>query len=138
MFPFEIEEEEQIEQVEEQKEPKEYEIDFQTGQLTGRMVTGLEAIKTWAWLALQVPRYRFVQYSWDYGNELEELVSHTHTQDYIQAEAERMVQECLCVNPWILGVEEVTCERRENTVLITVHILTEYGEGDVDVRADDL
>ena len=36
MFPFDLEDEEEIE-IEEQKEPKDWEIDFKTGKLTGRV-----------------------------------------------------------------------------------------------------
>ena len=39
--------------------PKEYGIDFKTGQLTGEIVEGLEAVKVWIWLVLQTPRYRY-------------------------------------------------------------------------------
>ncbi len=44
-FPAYIEDEEYIEGLEEEKEtPKEYGIDFSTGQLTGQIVEGLEAV----------------------------------------------------------------------------------------------
>lgn len=39
--------------------PVDYEIDFNTGRLTGGIVEGVEAIKVWIWLALQIERYRF-------------------------------------------------------------------------------
>ena len=51
MFPFDLEDELEIIQ-EETKEPKDYEIDFKTGKLTGRMVTGIKAIEQWIYLAL--------------------------------------------------------------------------------------
>ena len=50
LFPTYIESETETEQIEESKIPKEYEIDFKTGQLTGRIVEGAEAIKVWIWL----------------------------------------------------------------------------------------
>ena len=44
--------------------PKEYGIDFNTGQLTGRIVEGIEAIKVWVWLCLRTQRFRYPIYSW--------------------------------------------------------------------------
>lgn len=44
MFPFDIEDEEVDVEVEEAEEPADYEIDFETGNLTGRIITGLDAI----------------------------------------------------------------------------------------------
>ena len=35
--------------------PVEFGIDFKTGKMTGGKVTGLNAIKVWAWNALQTP-----------------------------------------------------------------------------------
>ena len=45
---------------------REYELDFETGKLTGRIVTGVDAICVWAYLALKAKRYRWVIYSWYY------------------------------------------------------------------------
>ena len=68
LLPTYIEDDEELEQQEESQTPKEYEIDFKTGQLTGNIVEGLEAIKIWIWLVLQTPRYRYYVYTWDYDN----------------------------------------------------------------------
>lgn len=55
MFPFEETEEET--QEENLYIPREYGIDFETGQLSGKMVEGYDALLVWAWLALRTPRY---------------------------------------------------------------------------------
>ena len=61
MFPYDIEEEEVDEEQdqEEQSIPVEYGIDFETGQLTGKKVYGIEALKVWIWNALVTDRYRY-------------------------------------------------------------------------------
>ena len=76
MFPFVDTEEENTE--EEQYIPKEYGINFETGQLSGKIVEGYDAILVWAWLALHTPRYRYYIYSEDYGQEYEDLVGKKH------------------------------------------------------------
>ena len=57
MSPFEETEEET--QEENLYIPREYGINFETGQLSGKMVEGYDALLVWAWLALRTPRYRY-------------------------------------------------------------------------------
>ena len=45
------------------------------------VVSGLEAVKSWAWRAIQTARYRHSSFSWDYGCELENLVGQPYGQD---------------------------------------------------------
>ena len=45
---------------------------FTNGRNT--VVTGVEAVKVWAWKALQTPKGRYKAYSWNFGNELEALI----------------------------------------------------------------
>ena len=129
LLPAYIEEDEEIEeQKEEIKQPKEYGIDFKTGQLTGGIVEGKEAVKVWIWLALQTPRYRYYIYTWDYGNEFEDLIGHGYTDEYIEAEAQRMTEDCLLVNEHIQGITEFRTDRTGGTLTITFTANTIYGD----------
>lgn len=128
LFPTYIEDDETLEPEEETKTPKDYEIDFTTGQLTGRIVEGLEAIKVWIWLALKTPRYRHYIYSWDYGNEFEDLIGQGYTEEYIEAEAQRMTEDCLLVNEHIQSITNfsVTMDGDQLTISFTANTI--YGE----------
>lgn len=127
LFPAYIENDETLEAAEERKTPKEYEIDFKTGQLTGRIVEGLEAIKVWIWLTLQTARYRYYIYSWDYGNEFEDLIGQGYTEEYIEAEAHRMTEDCLLVNENIQSISDfaVNMEKEKLKISFTAHTI--YG-----------
>ena len=103
MFPFEETEEET--QEENLYIPREYGIDFETGQLSGKMVEGYDALLVWAWLALRTPRYRYYIYSEDYGQEYENLVGKSYSEELTDSELERMTEECLTENPYITGIE---------------------------------
>lgn len=46
------------------------------------MVTGLEAVKGWAWRAIATARYRYLHFSWSYGCELEALVGQPYRADH--------------------------------------------------------
>lgn len=131
-FPFDVEDLE-IETEEEEETPREYEIDFSTGELTGRIVEGLDAIKVWIYLALRVPRYRHVIYSWDYGNELETLVGQGYTKDHLELEVNRMLEEALLINENILSIDNLEVTQESDKISVSFTANTLYGEVDVNV-----
>ena len=129
LLPTYIEEDETLEEHEDElKTPKEYEIDFSTGQLTGKIVTGKEAIKVWIWLALKTPRYRYYIYSWDYGQEFEDLIGQGYTDEYIETETQRMTEDRLLVNEHIDSITDYSMSNQNGTVTISFTANTMYGE----------
>jgi len=111
----------------EKKTPKEYEIDFKTGQLTGKIVEGLEAIKVWIWLTLQVARYRYHIYTWDYGSEFEDLIGQGYTDEHIEAEAHRMTEDCLLINEHIQSISDFSTNLNGSKLQISFTVNTIYG-----------
>lgn len=102
LFPAYIEDEETTEELTEELEtPREFGIDFSTGQLTGTIVEGAEAIKVWIYLALKIARYRYFICSWQYGNEIEDLYGQGYSTEHLESEISRMVEECLLENEYI-------------------------------------
>ena len=134
MFPFEEDTEEEDINEEEEWYPKEYEVDFATGKLTGKIVEGSKAIAARCYLALLIPRYKYYQYSWDYGSELRELIGSNNSDEYIESEVNRFVTECVSENPYVNGIENIQIERQESTLKITFTIITDYGEEEVDIN----
>lgn len=129
MFPFEETEEET--QEENLYIPREYGIDFETGQLSGKMVEGYDALLVWAWLALRTPRYQYYIYSEDYGQEYENLVGKSYSEELTDSELERMTEECLTENPYITGIENFSCIKQEEKITLTFRLITELGDGEV-------
>ena len=127
LFPSYIENEAIVKEKKKQIVPKEYEIDFNTGQLTGRIVEGKEAIAVWIWLVLQTPRYRYYIYTWDYGNEFEDLIGKGYTEEYIEAEAQRMTEDCLLVNEDIQSISDFHVNIGIHTLSISFTANTIYG-----------
>lgn len=127
LFPTYIENSIEAERPKEIKTPKEYEIDFKTGQLTGRVVEGVEAIKVWIWLALQTPRYRYYIYSWDYGNEFEDLIGRGYSEEYINTEVQRMTEDCLLVNEHIESITDFSATMENDQLTISFTANTIYG-----------
>lgn len=113
--------------------PTEYGIDFSTGQLTGVKVTGVEALKVWAWNALKTARYRFETNDWVYGSELDTLIGQSNSVDYVASEAERMVEECLTTHPMITGISNFDFVSDGEKLTISFRILTDYGDDEMEV-----
>ena len=130
MFPF-IDTDDEDVQESEQYIPREYGINFETGQLSGKIVEGYDAILVWAWLALHTPRYRYYIYSEDYGQEYEDLIGKSYSSELTQSELERMTEECLMENPYITGIENFSCIKEEEKVKISFSLITTLGDGEV-------
>lgn len=132
MFPF-VDNEEEDEQEESLYIPREYGIDFEPGQLSGKIVEGYDALLVWAWLALQTPRYRYYIYSENYGQEYEDLIGKSYSTELTDSELERMTEECLTENPYITGIENFSCVKIEEKVTVTFSLITELGDGEVSI-----
>ena len=132
MFPFEEELENEFDEEEEEYYPVEYEIDFSTGKLTGRKVSGSKALAVWAYLALQIDRGEFYTYSEDYGCELKELIGYKYSQEFLQSEVKRMIKDCLTVNPYIADIENLEITQTKSSLHISFKILTDYGEEEME------
>lgn len=110
---------------------REYELDFYTGRLTGRIVTGVDAICVWAYLALKAKRYRWVIYSWQYGEEYTNLIGYSYDEDYLYSEVKRYIEECLFVNEHITGIEDLTVKQVNEKLYIRFHMITDVGSKEV-------
>jgi len=135
MFPFDIEEDD-LEVIEEDTttaEPSDYEVDFSTGQLTGRIITGLPAIIQWIRLALGTERYFYNQFSGNYGSELRELIGQSYSEEYIESEVTRMITDALSINENIEGISTLETSMENDTLHISFTVNTPYGSGEVQV-----
>jgi len=95
------------------------------------IVEGLEAVLSWAWMALHTPRFRHAIFSWAYGCELESLIGQPYTEALKQAEGRRYVTECLTVSPYITSVDDITVDFADGVLSISCSISTVYGKKEV-------
>lgn len=98
-----------------------------------QVVSGAEAIKVWAWNALQTDRYRYKAYTWDYGHELKSLFGLDYSDEVRAAEAERFIRECLSVNPYIKDISDFNISFKGDTLSASFRIKTPYGEVEMNV-----
>ena len=98
-----------------------------------KIVEGNEAIKTWVYLALLTPNKQYPIYSWDYGSEVKELIGKNYTKALTKAEAQRLIEECLIINPYIVDVQVVDTHFKETTLTCDIKITTIYGDLEVSI-----
>lgn len=114
------------------KVPKEYGLDFQTGQLTGKIVEGLEAIKVWIWLCMHTERFRHAIYSADYGTSLEQYIGHMLSEEYINTDCESEISDALLINEYIESIEDFEAVRNSDSLNISFRVVTKFGSLEVD------
>lgn len=113
--------------------PVEYEFDFETNKLTGRKVYGNEAIKAWVHKLLRTKRYKYLIYTWDYGNEIEDLISKHYNKDYIESEVYRNIKEALYINPYIKDIFNFSVEFDKTIITLSFTVETKFGEVAINV-----
>ncbi len=112
---------------------REYGIDFNTGELTGKIVTGVDALCVWAYLALKAKRYKWVIYSWQYGEEYTNLIGNGYDEDYLYSEVRRYIQECLFVNEHITAIKDLEVSQEKELLQIRFTMVTDVGTKEVKV-----
>ena len=98
-----------------------------------KIVEENEAIKVWVYLALLTNNKQYPIYSWDYGTEVKELMGKNYTKALIEAEAKRLIEECLLINPYILEVEVVNTRFVDSALTCDIKITTIYGDMEVNI-----
>lgn len=117
---------------------KEYAWDFETGDFIyqngkNTIVYGIDALKIWMFKALKTERYKYLAYTWDYGSELNSLIGQKYSRDFTLVEAERLLQECLLINPYIVDLYNIDVNFDNKTLHIAFTANTVYGEVDMNV-----
>jgi hypothetical protein len=113
---------------------REYEVDFESGKLTGKIVEGVEALCVWAYFALKAWRYHWVIYSWGYGNEVYDLIGNYYSEDYLRSECRRYIEECLFENEHITGIEDLEVSQIKDVLYITFRMITDVGSKEVRIN----
>ena len=112
---------------------KEYEFNFNNNTLTGKLLEGKDALKMWIYKALLTSRYIHPIYSWDYGQDLDELMGQGYEADYIKSEVERRVTECLLVNNRITRCHNFDINLINDNLQINFTAETIFGEVTINV-----
>ncbi|HFL0606046.1 TPA: DUF2634 domain-containing protein [Listeria monocytogenes] len=107
---------------------KTYEIDFVNKRLTGKMIDGLDAIRQFVHLAIQISRFKYPVYSDDYGSELFDLIlDEEATEELIENEIPRLISEAIEYDDRIESVDNFIIEKVEDAYYISFDVTTNEG-----------
>lgn len=87
---------------------------------------GLEAMKQAIYLILNIERYEYLIFSWNYGIELADLFGEPIP--FVMAELERRISEALLQDNRITSVEDFEFDNDRNKVFCKFKVYTIYGE----------
>ena len=96
-----------------------------------KIVEGDEAIKVWIYLSLLTPNKQYPIYSWDYGSEVKELIGKNYTKALTEAEAQRLIEECLLINPYITDIQVTDTSFKDSILTCNIKVTTIYGDVEV-------
>lgn len=117
---------------------QEYDWDFVNNEfklVNGKpsIVTGVEALKIWSLKALQTERYRYPAYTWEYGQEFDDIMGQPFSSEVAESEAERYLKECLLINPHITNITNVSATFDGDNLSIDFTEVTDQGEVEINV-----
>ena len=96
-----------------------------------KIVEGNEAIKVWIYLSLLTPNKQYPIYSWDYGSEIKELIGKNYTKALTESEAQRLIEECLLINPYITDIQVADTSFKDSILTCNIKVTTIYGDVEV-------
>lgn len=91
---------------------------------------GLEAMKQAIYLILNIERYEYLIFSWNYGIELADLFGEPIP--FVMAELERRISEALLQDSRIISVEDFEFDSERNKVFCKFKVYTIYGEIEIE------
>lgn len=102
-----------------------YKLDLDNSTIAG-YVDDLEAMKQAIYLILNIERYEYLIYSWNYGIELNDLYGQPIP--FVLPELKRRITEALVQDSRILGVDNFSFETNKGKVHVTFTVHTIFGD----------
>ncbi|WBW96044.1 DUF2634 domain-containing protein [Oceanirhabdus sp. W0125-5] len=119
--------------------PSEYDWDFEGGRFKYdkynkcKIVTGNEAIKIWIYKMLKSERYKYLAYSWDYGQEFHDILSNGYTKQALEKIIPKHLKEALMINPYVKKVKNIKVILEDEKVNLDFDVITPYSEVKINV-----
>lgn len=104
---------------------KTFYIDFESKKILG-MIEDKKAIEQSILLALSTSRFKYLIFSWNYGEEINKLVG--KPKDLARAELPRLLNECLLVDDRISAIEDLIITEVEEGLYVSFTAVTVHGD----------
>lgn len=110
---------------------KTYRLDLDNGRING-YIDGIDSVKQSVYKILRSERYKFLIYSWNYGNELTGLIGKDVS--YIKNDIQRVIKEALISDDRITNVKSFTFgEITEDNLGVRFKVISTEGEVECEV-----
>ena len=119
--------------------PREYKYDFVERKIalvngSPQWVEGLEAIKIWIYKPLRTQRGYYMAYTFNYGQDYEDLIGSGLSVAALKSEVKRMTEEALLDNECILKLENFDAVISKDKIQISFIAVTTYGNVTMEVN----
>lgn len=101
-----------------------FQVHIERDEISG-FTDGLEAMKQAVYLVLNIERYEYIIFSWNYGVELASLFGKQIT--YAIPEIERRIREALMRDDRVNDVRDFEFSHTRNKVFTKFRVYTKYG-----------
>ena len=101
-----------------------YKINQQKNNING-FIDDIEAVKQSVYLILNIERYKYLIYDWDYGFEIVDLIGQDI--NIIQVEIQRRICDALRQDDRIKDINDFSFETQKNKLIVYFTIETIFG-----------
>ena len=101
-----------------------YNMDLSKDKING-YVDGIKAVEQSIYLMINIERYDYSIYSWNYGIELADLFG--MPQSFVYSELERRFTEALLQDDRIISIEDFEIESKRGDVMVSFTAVTIFG-----------
>ncbi len=108
-----------------------WKVDFEKGKVLGQ-IDGIEAIRQSAQEILRTERYKYLIYSFNYGNEFKTLIGRDTL--LVSSELKRMIKEALLQDDRITAIQNINIDIAGDTAIASFTIIAELGSFDVEME----
>lgn len=109
----------------EEQPSKTFKLNTEKSVINGT-IDELEAVKQTIYLILNIERYEYVIYSWNYGFETKDLIGEEYS--YVCSELKRRIEEALTQDTRIDSVDAFSFEKNKGKLHVTFTAHTIYGD----------
>ena len=101
-----------------------YKIDQQKNNING-FIDDIEAVKQSVYLILNIERYKYLIYDWDYGFEIVDLIGKDI--NIIQVDIQRRICDALKQDNRITNIKDFSFETQKNKLIVYFTVETIFG-----------
>jgi len=106
-----------------------FKLNWEKNRING-MTDGLEAVKQAIYLILNIERYQYLIYNWNYGVELQDLIG--KEKSYVLPELEKRITDALIQDSRITGIKNFSFETTRKSVTAFFEVETIYGNLEIE------